>query len=74
MSRSRRKNPYCGFTTAKSDKFSKQKANRRIRLKVKDALKKRKFAKITRNEVSCPWYFVKDGKQRIDLESKFMRK
>jgi len=74
MSRSRRKNPFCGITTAKSDKINKQKANRRLRLKVKNALKKGKFAKITRNEVSSPWEFAKDGKQRIDIDSKIMRK
>lgn len=38
MSRSRRKNPCCGWTTAESNKWFKQKAHRRERKYVKNQL------------------------------------
>lgn len=65
MSRSKRKNPSCGMTTAPSDKPFKQREHRRERaalrgldLAVDDPPQARRFGD--------PWYGEKDGKQWFD--------
>ena len=78
MSRSRRKHPFQGFTSAKSEKNDKRQANRAWRrinnqlLRVYDGSK---FLKSQR-EVSNVWDMSKDGKWRFDPEKypKYLRK
>lgn len=66
MSRSYRKTPKCGWTTADSDKKSKQHANRKFRKINKQILAKDPEAdlKLIR-EVSNVYDFRKDGKQYL---------
>lgn len=70
MSRSRRKHPFCGITTATTEKKDKRLANRKLR---------RAFSRLDLSdpdnlvvpllrEVSNVWSFDKDGKQRFDPE------
>lgn len=67
MSRSRRKSPYIPHTSAKSDKFDKQKAARRFRAASKvDLLDEGALPPMKSRGVTCPWTFAKDGKYRID--------
>lgn len=65
MSRSRKKTPICGITTARSDAEWKAKAARILRHRVKHALAKEltadKFAG-KRWDVVNPWGAPKDGK------------
>jgi hypothetical protein len=68
MSRSTKKNPFTGITTALSEKQDKREANRkerRINREILDQTKDETKLKATR-EVSNVWSFGKDGKQRID--------
>jgi hypothetical protein len=69
MSRSRRNNPICGWTTARSEKEDKRIANRisrRTPVTEKPQIR----------AVSDIWAFAKDGKQRFDPAEypKLMRK
>jgi hypothetical protein len=78
MSRSRRKLPFSGITTATSEKEDKRLANR----------KERRFNRQTlcatadetrlrhKREVGNPWLFAKDGKSRFDPQThpELMRK
>lgn len=62
MSRSRKKHPICGVTTAKSEKEDKTLARRRLRKKIKTfdvdgAVVPHK------NMAGNPWTMAKDGKQ-----------
>jgi hypothetical protein len=63
MSRSRRKFPIRGNTTAGSEKHSKLKANRKLRRLTKVTLKRRKEVLPLLREVSDKWDFEKDGKK-----------
>ena len=71
MSRSRRKLPFIGITTAVSEKEDKRIANRKERrfnrqilhTTVDDTLLRHKC------EVGNPWLFAKDGKIRFDPKS-----
>src|SRR5207244_2425008 len=69
MSRSRRKNPICGITTAQSEKQNKREYNRRFRRATRQALRhfdtERDVLPHLR-EHSDPWAMDKDGKQRFD--------
>jgi hypothetical protein len=58
MSRSRLKTPITGITTAVSEKWDKQKANRRLRA----AIRSGRDPEVHRRAVSDPWGFAKDGK------------
>ena len=65
MSRSRRRTPICGVTTARSDKACKRRANRQARralsaldLAAEDPLGAKLFGD--------PWTSEKDGKQWFD--------
>lgn len=69
MSRSRKKTPIIPITTAKTEKFWKTKANRKMRRCPKDAEPPKK------NEYSDIWSFPKDGKMYCrEAEDKWMRK
>jgi hypothetical protein len=70
MSRSRRRTPICGITTADSEKRDKQIANRRLRRAVSRVLRSDAEADVLphRRELSNPWLMDKDGKQRFDPE------
>ena len=78
MSRSRRKSPFVGHTTADSDKPWKAQAARKLRRLVHqtlgqapdgDALPARRYA------LTNPWDAPKDGKQRVsDPASSLLRK
>lgn len=68
MSRSRRKNPVTGFTTADSEKWDKRQANRRLRQTNKRILAKGGEVFARKREVSNVWLFGKDGKQWLDDE------
>ena len=61
MSRSYRKTPITGTTTAKSEKKDKRIANRRYRRKCDQALRNEEEMPVL-NEVSNVWEFAKDGK------------
>jgi hypothetical protein len=67
MSRSRRKTPICGITTARSEKQDKRIANRRLRRRVRSRLHVDPDAPLPLlREVSNPWLMDKDGKMLID--------
>ena len=77
MSRSRRKTPICGHTTAVSEKQDKRIANRCFRRTVRQQLATRDSDSVitTVRAVSSVWSFDKDGKQYLDAPSeKDMRK
>jgi len=65
MSRSYRKNPFCGWSCRESEKKDKQLANRALRCRVRAALATGRIIPIQR-EVSQVYSFSKDGKQRFD--------
>jgi hypothetical protein len=71
MSRSRRKTPKAGITTADSEKQDKRLANRDLRRKVRQGK-----LDLRVRDVSNGWSFDKDGKQRFDPKKhpKEMRK
>ena len=68
MSRSYRKTPVVGMTTASSEKQDKRDANRRIRRRIRSILSDDPLTdELPRwRELSNPWAMAKDGKQRID--------
>jgi hypothetical protein len=75
MSRSFRKNPVTPNTTAKSEKFDKQKYNRRLRKINKVELEKESDIFSLKREISDIWDMPKDGKDRIPFPiSKWLRK
>ncbi len=75
MSRSTRKKPIFGYTTAKSEKFDKQKYNRVFRRISKEKIKKGMTAPIRIKEIKNVWTMSKDGKQYCALfQQKWLRK
>jgi len=63
MSRSKKKTPISGITTAKSEKENKRESNRHFRRKIKENNKQGKAEEIISiKEVSNIWEFDKDGK------------
>lgn len=67
MSRSRKRTPVCGITTADTEKQDKRLANRRLRRRVRAALPSEPDGVLPAlREVSSVWGFDKDGKQRFD--------
>lgn len=73
MSRSLRHSPFCGITTARSEKADKRQANRRLRVQLRSAvahtLPTAPDAQPTwprLRDVSDPWSMAKDGKLRFD--------
>lgn len=71
MSRSKKKTPKVGITTAETEKENKRKANRKFRRVAKNRLKKNdsQLPKTTK-EISDVWSFDKDGKQFLKNPSK----
>lgn len=63
MSRSYRKTPICGITTAESEKQDKRLANRLFRRNARQLLKLGKEPPFTIRVVSNVYSFEKDGKQ-----------
>ena len=63
MSRSKRKTPVRGNTTAASEKQSKLVANRKLRRLTNKALKGERETLPLLKEVSDRWNFEKDGKK-----------
>jgi len=78
MSRSRRQQPFCGITTAQSEKQDKRDYNRRFRRVSKQQIQLAPEADVKPDlrEYSNPWNLSKDGKQRFDAVRlpKLMRK
>lgn len=75
MSRSKRKTPKTGITTAVSEKWEKRNANRRLRKRVKVQIKKGKLELSKLREISNIWAFGKDGKMYLkDPIAKDLRK
>lgn len=67
MSRSRRKTPIRGMSSADSEKQDKRMANRRPRRRVRSALRVEPEAPLPQlREVSNPWSMDKDGKRFFD--------
>ncbi len=75
MSRSKRKTPICGMTSAASDKPFKAKAHRNERHAVAIALRAGGDCPHPK-EFGNPWASCKDGKQYLgpDAEARWMRK
>jgi hypothetical protein len=65
MARSTRRNPFCGNTTARSEKWNKRFANRAQRAAVRSAMATGREIP-DRRETSDVWGMEKDGKQRFD--------
>ncbi len=78
MSRSRRKTPIFGHTTARSDKPFKRDEHRRERRKVRSLLKDGKEEMPHRRKYGDEWNSPKDGKAwlkfNLHLLEKYMRK
>lgn len=72
MSRSRRRTPRVGITTARSEKQDKLKAHRRERRGVKVALSKgaEDHELPHRREVGDPWKMAKDGKAYLGQKAR----
>lgn len=67
MSRSGRKSPVTGITTADSEKRDKRRANRGLRRRVREILPADPDGVLPAlREVNCVWGFDKDGKTRFD--------
>lgn len=87
MSRSRKKSPFIGNTTAETEKPDKKQSHKRHRKQVKqrlnaiiqhqldeDELLELEAELPMIEEISNPWDFAKDGKHRVDLDSIYLRK
>ena len=75
MSRSRKKNPVRGITSADSEKKDKRDANRRFRRKIKQQVDQGEEQLSERRELSDVWMSEKDGKRYDkDLPEKELRK
>lgn len=70
MSRSRRKTPITGVTTAVTEKENKRDANRKLRRLNKIKIRKRDYDLFQLREISNVWGFDKDGKYYIKNPSK----
>lgn len=68
MSRSRKKTPVCGITTAQSEKQDKRLYNRRFRRVFKQVIRVAPESEVlpVLREYSNPWAMNKDGKSRFD--------
>ncbi|RRJ96005.1 hypothetical protein Ga0100231_018805 [Opitutaceae bacterium TAV4] len=72
MSRSRRRTPCGGITTARSEKSDKQDAHRRLRTRLRSALARQQEQPEADSvwpgprDVSDPWAMAKDGKCWFD--------
>ena len=68
MSRFRKKHPFCGITTATTEKEDKRRAHRTLRRVFRDLDLSDPDSLVVPllREVSNVWSFGKDGKQRFD--------
>ena len=73
MSRSRRKTPICGITTAESDKPGKVADHRRLRRRNRQRVA-HGMEPLHEREVSDPWGWPKDGKAYYPRDPRVMRK
>ncbi|MDR3026563.1 hypothetical protein [Chryseobacterium sp.] len=75
MSRSRRKTPITGVTTAETEKENKRDANRKLRRLNKIKIHKKDYDLFQLREISNVWGFDKDGKHYSkDLSKRSLRK
>ena len=78
MTRSRKKTPITGITTAESEKAEKLAAHKRERRRVRQKIQSDPDAEILPHtrEVSSPWQMAKDGKtyHGARVEPKVLRK
>ncbi|GAB5519720.1 MAG: hypothetical protein RhofKO_19710 [Rhodothermales bacterium] len=78
MSRSRRKTPVTGITSATTEKQEKREANRKLRRQTREQLKTQPTHEPLPElrEVSNTWAMSKDGKRYVDADAhpKVMRK
>jgi hypothetical protein len=65
MSRSRKKMPIVGITTAETEKKDKLEANRKLRKLNKAKIRKGDFNFYQLREISNVWSFDKDGKRYL---------
>lgn len=65
MSRSKRKTPITGITTAETEKKNKLEANRKLRRLNKIKMHKGDFNFFQLREISNVWGFDKDGKRYL---------
>lgn len=65
MSRSKRKTPIIGITTAETEKENKLEANRKLRRLNRMKIHKGDFEFFHLREISDVWCFDKDGKQYL---------
>lgn len=70
MSRSLKKTPKTGITTAETEKENKRKANRKLRRVTKIQVKKGDSGLTSLKEISNVWSFDKDGKQFLKKPTK----
>lgn len=75
MSRSRRRTPVCGITTARSEKEDKIAAHRRERRRVHTVLGVEPARDLLphRRELSNVWSYAKDGKQYLGPRPEYQR-
>jgi hypothetical protein len=77
MARSKRKSPFIGITTARSEKVFKTDAHRSERRSITTMLKKgvdQDDRRLHSKVYGDPWDGPKDGKFPVDPKSKWMRK
>src|SRR5258708_4051800 len=76
MSRSKRKSPVIGMTTARSEKDDKRWHNRVLRRRVREAIHKGNEILPEKDGISTTWNMAKDVKRRFDprKESNLLRK
>lgn len=70
MSRSRKKTPITGYTTAETEKDDKRRANRKLRRITKVQVKKGDDQFTELREISNVWAFGKDGKRYLKNPTK----
>ena len=74
MSRSRKKNPYCGWGGADSEKADKRLWHKRMRARERDRLITNPEGEPTcEKEVSNTWDMAKDGKQYWPVEENYRK-
>lgn len=66
MSRSRKKNPFVGITTARSEKDDKRKVSRRVRRRVRQIPLGERTDRLDSRLHDGAWMFSKDGRMRFD--------
>lgn len=70
MTRSRKKSPIAGITTAESEKTDKLAAHRRERRRIRQLLPAEPDILPHTREISSPWLMAKDGKQYLGHQAK----